>query len=81
MRTVSNDSQPSVVASAITLEVGSGDGVVRLAGVIAGKILYVLCDQYPTQNWVAQNRSKLLAGVSTEMQPVTVLRIYADTHR
>ena len=81
MREVFSDGDQSLVAQAVSISIDWNCHSTVLPGVIAGKVLFLLCDSFPLQNWCAENREALLDRISEAYSEVTVLRIYANTHK
>lgn len=69
-------------AQAIVVELSDGSPVgVLVVGLIVGSLFILIADQFPLQQWARDNEKEILKKVSDAFEPVTVLRIFADTHK
>jgi len=77
----SKDEDEKITACTILISTSTGHKV-EVCGVVAGRRLIVLCDEYPLQWWISEHKKEVLQAVEKTL-PVRLreCRIYADTFK
>lgn len=57
-------------------------GEIKVAAVITGRRLQILCDEFPLQSWISEHKKTVLQAVEKAFSvKLKECRIYADTFR